>query len=415
VKVFSFLLAAMFLLGGCSPSETRIELPTGTWRATLAFQEAELPFNFELSRDPDGGYDITILNAGERLLLDEVDLKGDSVSIPLHIFDASFKAVFRNDTLSGTFIKHYDPLNTVPFTAVYGQTFRFNKTAENSALKNYTGKYRVVFQNDKDTTDAVGVFEQKSDSVTGTFLTQTGDYRYLQGNVVNDTLKLSGFDGNHAYLFVATFIGEGELRGIFYSGKSRKSLWNAWLDEKAALPDPDSLTTLSKGYEKMDFTFPDADSVMVTFSDQFKNKVVILQLFGTWCPNCMDETRFLVPWYNQNKSRGVEVIGLAFERKEDFGYASTRVKRMAEKMNVPYTLLIAGTNDKAKASEKLPMLNKIMSFPTTVFVGKDGKVKKIHTGFSGPGTGKYYEEYIAEFNKTVDALLKEEPPPAAGL
>jgi thiol-disulfide isomerase/thioredoxin len=413
--VFISTLVAILLLAGCSPSENRIELPTGIWRATLAFQEAELPFNFEVSRDSANGYDITIMNAGERLLLDEVELKGDSVSIPLHIFDASLKAVFRNDTMSGTFIKHYDPLNTVPFTAVYGQTFRFSKPPENKASKNFSGKYRVVFQNEKDTTDAVGVFEQKGDSLTGTFLTQTGDYRYLQGNVVNDTLKLSGFDGNHAYLFVATFIGERELHGTFYSGKTRKSLWQAWLDEKAALPDPDSLTTLSQGYEKMDFTFPDPDSVMVSFSDRFKNKVVILQLFGTWCPNCMDETRFLVPWYNKNKSRGVEVVGLAFERKDDFGYASARVKRMADKMKVPFTLLIAGTNDKTKASEKLPMLNKIISFPTTVFVGKDGKIKKIHTGFSGPGTGKYYEEYIADFNETVDALLKEEPAPAAGL
>lgn len=407
------MLGAILMLARCTPSETNIKLPTGIWRATLAFQEAELPFNFELHRDSAGGYDITIINAGERLLLDEVEIKKDSVSIPLHIFDASFKAVFRNDSLTGTFIKHYDPLNTIPFTAVHGQNFRFNKTTENSASKNYTGKYRVVFQNEKDTTDAVGVFEQKSDSVTGTFLTKTGDYRYLQGNVVNDTLKLSGFDGNHAYLFVANFVDDGELRGTFYSGKTRKSLWRGWLDDKAALPDPDSLTSANN--DKMDFTFPDSDGVMVNFSDRFKNKVVILQLFGTWCPNCMDETRFLVPWYNQNKSRGVEVVGLAFERKDDFGYASDRVKRMAAKMNVPYTLLIAGTNDKAKASEQLPMLNEIISFPTTVFVGRDGRIKKIHTGFSGPGTGKYYEEYIAEFNETVDSLLKEEPVPAAAL
>jgi thiol-disulfide isomerase/thioredoxin len=140
--------------------------------------------------------------------------------------------------------------------------------------------------------------------------------------------------------------------------------------------------------------------------------VVILQLFGTWCPNCMDETRFLIPWYNQNAGRGVEIIGLAFERKDDFNYASTRVKRMDSKMNVPYDLVIAGTNDKEKAALKLPMLNKIASFPTTIFIGRDGKVKKIHTGFSGPGTGKYYKEYIKEFNETVNSLLKEQQTPS---
>jgi hypothetical protein len=117
----------------------------------------------------------------------------------------------------------------------------------------------------------------------------------------------------------------------------------------------------------------------------------------------MDETRFLTDWYPKNKDRGVEIIGLAYEQKADFDYASGRVKKMKEKLNVPYDILIAGTN--ANASETLHALNRVIAFPTTIFVGKDGQVKHIHTGFSGPGTGVYYEQQQERFNEVVNQLL----------
>lgn len=415
MKPFICALAAAIIFTGCSRPKDNVELPTGTWRAALDYREVELPFNFELSLDSAGGYDITVFNAEERLLLDEVNLDGDSVVIPLHIFDASIKGIFRLDTLRGIFIKHYDPSHPIPFTAVYGQDFRFHKTPSNKVSRDFTGKYRVEILSEKDTTEAIGIFEQKGDSVTSTFLTTTGDYRYLQGNVINDTLKLSAFDGNHAYLFIAAFAPGDSLEGRFYTGKSRKT-WVAWRDEDVALPDANSLTNVNSGREKMVFTFPDVDGNKMSFSDaRFKNKVVVVQLLGSWCPNCMDETRYLVPWYNTNRSRGVEVVGLAFERKDDFEYASGRVRRMIDKLNVTYPILIAGTDDKTKASEKLPMLDKIISFPTTIFIGKDGNVKKIHTGFSGPGTGAYYDEFIKDFNSTIDILLKQDGAPAAEL
>jgi hypothetical protein len=122
----------------------------------------------------------------------------------------------------------------------------------------------------------------------------------------------------------------------------------------------------------------------------------------------MDETKFLAPWYLQNKDRGVEILGLAYERKDDFMYASDRVKKMIDKWNVPYAFVIAGVNDNAKASETLPALNRVVAFPTTIFIGKDGKVKYIHTGFEGPGTGIYHQQFIERFNQIVNELLAED-------
>jgi len=178
------------------------------------------------------------------------------------------------------------------------------------------------------------------------------------------------------------------------------------------LPDLESLTYLKKGYEKLEFSFPDVNGNKISPSDErYKNKVLILQIFGSWCPNCMDETKFLSRWYKKNRDRGVEILGLAYERKDDFQYASGRVRKMKEKLGVDYDFVIAGTSDKAKASESLPALNQVFAFPTTIFIGKDGKVKHIHTGFTGPGTGVYYEQYIQRFNETVNELLTPNPSP----
>ena len=219
---------------------------------------------------------------------------------------------------------------------------------------------------------------------------------------------LSTFDGEHAYLFKARLQDDGSLQGNFWSGISYHTTWTAQRDENAQLPDANDLTYLKEGYDQLSFTFPDLEGESVSLSDsQYQDKVILVQLFGTWCPNCMDETKFLTEWYDQNKERGVEIIGLAYERKDDFDYASSRVKKMVDKLDVGYDFLIAGVSDKEKAAETLPMLNRVMSFPTLIYIDQKGKVQNIHTGFSGPGTGEYYDDFVKEFNERMDALLDQ--------
>lgn len=406
-RISSFLF--YLLLAGCfATNEQNQELKTGLWRATVEIQGRELPFNFEVQGDDLNDIRIYLINAEERLLLDEVVINGDSIDITLHIFDANFKAVIKGDTLEGLFIKNFAKDYRLPFRAVHGQSHRFAKANNQPETPDFEGKYEVQFIHEADTTPAIALFKQSGDSVTGTFLTPTGDYRFLQGNVVDGTLHLSTFDGNYAYLFSAVRQMDGTLSGKYYSGKTWMEDWIARKNEDATLPDAEKLTYLKQGYDRIEFNFPDVNGNNVSLNDEkYKNKVVIMQLSGTWCPNCMDETRFLAPWYEENKHRGIEIIGLAYERKDDFNYASSRVKKMAEKLNVTYDFVIAGTDNKAEASETLPMLNKVVAFPTTIFIGKDGRVKKIHTGFSGPSTGIYYEQFQQQFNETVNELLSE--------
>lgn len=407
-RIGTALFITCILMGCLAKKETDSILKLGTWRATIEIQGQLLPFNFEVEKDTSNGYNIYLRNAEERILLDEVTIKDDSIDIVLHVFDADIKARITGDTLIGEFIKNYEKDYKIPFHAVHGQSYRFEKAKVQDNVPDFSGKYEVNFIHESDTTPAVGIFHQTGDSITGTFLTPTGDYRFLQGNVVNGMMQLSTFDGNHAYLFRASKETDGTLNGEYYSGKAWSEFWVARKNENATLPDAEKLTYLKDGFDRIAFSFPDVGGKKISLTDdKYKNKVVILQLFGTWCPNCMDETKFLAPWYKENNKRGVEIIGLAYERKDDFTYASERVKKMVDKFDVPYDFVIAGTNDKEKASQTLPMLNKVVAFPTTIFIGKDGKVKKIHTGFSGPGTGPYYDQFIEHFNETVNELLNE--------
>ena len=115
----------------------------------------------------------------------------------------------------------------------------------------------------------------------------------------------------------------------------------------------------------------------------------------------------MVPWYANNKARGIEVIGLAYERKPEIDYARARVNKMIDRFQIPYEVLIAGVYDVEKASATLPQLNKVAVWPTTIFIGRDGKVKRIHTGYSGPGTGADYEEQVQRFNAVVNELVND--------
>lgn len=404
MRIYLFLVLTLLL--SCDDRLRNDELKTGWWRAVIKIQGQELPFNLEITRH-DGGYRAFIRNADERIVLDEIRVFADSVDFTLHVFDASIRAVNLGDTLKGEFVKNPEVDYRIPFTAVHGLTDRF-MPQESSHVADFSGMYDVTFVSEHDTTAAVGVFRQSGDSVTGTFLTPLGDYRFLEGNVADGVMQLSTFDGDHAYLFRASEDADGRLSGVFYSGKTRKQLWTGRKTNNPVLPPSETLTRLKDGYETLHFRLPDLNGDTISLQDErFRDKVVIVQLFGTWCPNCLDETRFLSGWYRANRHRPVAILALAYERKADFAYARDRVVKFKERINVPYDFVIAGTSDKESASATLPELEEVVAFPTTLFVGRDGKVKKIHTGFSGPGTGAFYDEYIEQFDKTVNELLNE--------
>ncbi|MCU0445442.1 MAG: TlpA family protein disulfide reductase [Microscillaceae bacterium] len=386
------------------------KLKTGLWRVAIQLQGGEAPFHLDIKSE-NNRYVAYILNAEERLKLDEISVKNDSVIMHLHIFDAVLAAKLENENkMVGQWIKYaYKSSQAVAFVAEYGQKPRFVESEQAPAL-NVEGKWSITFtdQNQK-SYPAVGIFKQKGKKIVGTFLTTTGDYRYLEGILEGSQMRLSTFDGNHGFLF-KTQGDAKQLQGEFWAGKLGYETFSGFKNDTASLPDADKLTFLKEGYERLAFSFPNLKQKKVSLTDSaYRGKVVIVQIMGSWCPNCMDETAFLASWYKKHKQRGAEVIGLAYERSPEFAQAKVGVEKMQARYKIDYEVLIAGTNNKQAAAETLPMLNQVLAFPTTIFIDRQGKVRRIHTGFTGPGTGIYYEKFKREFNQFMDKLLAENP------
>ncbi len=404
------LLLVLFgmVLMGCEQKtkKQKMELKSGQWKGELLTQKKKIPFTLTINKNDSSEISAQLINADEQIQLDQIVLKGDSLFIPMHIFDAKIEAKLVEDKLIGYWVKNYVEDYKIPFEATFEQP-RFEVNVKPSIQ--IDGKWEVKFAskaNKKST--AIGLFWQQDHNITGTFMTPTGDYRYLEGVVEDSIIRLSTFDGEHAYLFEAKMNADGTLAGDFWSGKSWHDTWVAERNDTISLPDPLKLTFMQDGYESIDFAFPNLQGDTIRLSDpQFENKVVILQILGTWCPNCMDETKFYADWYQQNKNQGVEIIGLAFEKKADLKYAAQRVRVTKEKLGADYEFLIVGKADKNTTSNALPMLNHVMSFPTSIFIDRKGQVRRIHTGFAGPGTGAYFKEYKQEFEQFMEELLNE--------
>ncbi len=385
----------------------------GWWRVELLRKDSVIiPFNFQ-SKLVNGKTNLFARNATERIRIDQVSFKGDSVFIQMPVFESRFKGLkLKNGFVEGNWIKGSSAADLVlKFRATPGIEARFPVTKK--PIANISGRWAVNFiSSDTNERLAVAEFKQEGNKLTGTFLTITGDYRYLEGVVNGDSLFLSTFDGSHAYFFKALIASPDNItHGHYYSGVRGHQQWTARKDSTAHLPENASAVYLKEGEERLHFSFPDLNGKMVSINDKrFKDRVVIVQIMGSWCPNCMDETKFLSEYYLKNRSRGIEIVSLAYEYSEDAERSKKSLLKFKERFNVQYPMLITGakTSDSLRTEKTLPEITPIKMFPTTIFIGRDGKVRKIHTGFKGPGTGKHFEEFKKEFFGIADELLKED-------
>jgi thiol-disulfide isomerase/thioredoxin len=394
---------------GAAAASAAPDVPMGLYRAVLTLPGGELPVGLDLEREGTAtvGY---LQNGPERLKLDEVTVAGSHLEIRMPGYENRLIADAKGDDLEGevVLVKLGGKEQHIPLHARRGPTYRFFETpgTDNADV---SGRWAVTFTDESGKPEAaVGEFSQSHDTVTGTFLTDTGDHRYLAGQVRGDELYLSTFDGAHAFLYRAKITPEGLLSGDFWSGSTYHERWGGKRDANAALPDAYALTTMHSGSKHFDFAFPDLAGNTVTSHDPaFRGKVMIVALAGSWCPNCHDEAAFLEPLYQEYRGKGVEIVSLMFEHFGDFPQAAAATQRFRNHYGIEYTTLIAGISDKDEAAKKLPMLDRVYAFPTTIFVDRKGNVRKIHTGFSGPATGAHYTEFVNEVKATLDQLLSE--------
>lgn len=379
----------------------------GPWRGVFELNPTvEVPFNFEI-RTTGGQPKAFFRNGEESFEGGKVTQTVDSFFIALDQWDNELAFPIGQGALTGS-LRHQD-LKGNPLTVRIepGRTERFPDNGIKPA-GNITGTYDVTFttQNGKEE-KVVGLFKQEGNKLTGTFLRITGDSRYLEGIVRGNEFYLSSFFGSGPAYYKGTFTADGHLTGQSIGGRGATP-FTGILNPQAALPDPYKLTYLKPGYDAFDFSFPDVNNNIVSLKDQrFKNKVVIITIGGTWCPNCVDEASFLAPWYKENRSRGIEVVSIQYERSTDTAYVHKVLTRMRDRYDIQYAQVFGGIADKQAVATSLPSLNTFLAFPTTVIIDRKGRVARIHTGYSGPATGPYYQEFLKEFNAEIDALVKD--------
>ncbi len=404
-NISSFLL--IVILFACQNDQKikhkDLNLSVGKWRAVLNISDSiELPFNFDVNSE---GF-LTIYNADEKIKVKDIQISGDSIRINFPVFSTYIEGKFDSKSISGYWYNPEKKDYKIPFKAEFGIGTRF--LLVDQPTENIEGRWAVTFSpNTPESYDAIGIFKQNGDVVTGTFLTETGDYRYLEGVLNDNKLKLSCFDAAHAFLFTAELSNGHISNAIFYSGKHWQEPWVAVRSDSITLADSEKLTFLNDGYDNFDFKFLDENGDSLGLSDnKFLGKTVIIQIMGTWCPNCMDETIFLSEIYDKYHDKGLEIIAIDYELRNDFEVFKKNVTKLKKDLGVRYNFVFGGPAKKSVASKTLPMLNHILSYPTTIFIDKNRNITKIQTGFNGPGTGNIYKNYTKETSEYIDNLIK---------
>jgi len=398
------LITLLFvLLGLTSFQQDSKTLKEGLWRGVYTVPGNEIPFLFEVKDNS-----VFLINGEDRFQTKNIAYRNDSVFIPFDLYDAVLKCKIEANGLQGKLVKTTGGkvVSEVPFKAEYGNHNRFPVSNEKPAIS-LAGTWDINIGEGTDAEKTVGNFSLKGSILTGSILTTTGDYRFLEGVAHGKKFELSAFGGSSPYLVKGEFTDDNTFTGEFVTPRKTTKL-EGKRNAKAALPDAYKVSYLKEGYSTVAFSFPNLEGKQISLSDPtYKGKVVIVTILGSWCPNCLDENKFLSAWYKENKKRGVEIIGLGFERKNDFESAQKSLTALKTRLGIEYEILFAGQSGTESASKALPQLNGIASFPTTIFIDKKGNVRKVHSGFSGPATGKFYEEFKAEFNALIDELVAE--------
>lgn len=358
------------------------------------------------SKDPKAP--ITIYNGKEVYQLSVKKRIGDTIVYQFPAQDAEWRLAFDNEfsQARGWWV-NYNKKVPVRYP-VHLYTGLSEYVLDSREKFNIGGKWRVVFHpGSADEEVLVGVFEQAADGfVTGSFLSETGDYRYLHGYISGNSLQLQTYTGYWAFVVDATLQNADQMTGNFYSGSSYNAPFSAVRDPNVQLRDESSLTYLIKRDEPVllkDLIKMNGRKTTIDLASE--KQLTLIQIMGTWCPNCLDETQMLLQLQEDYGAKGLQVMALAFEVGSDAKKQRARLKSWIKAMAVDYPVYLAGTSSKDAASDRFPMLNGIMSFPTTLLVDQQGKIIAIHTGFSGPATGQAYIDLVEKFKQEIEGNL----------
>ena len=410
-RILVLSIALLGVMGSCS--EPKNTFSDGDWLGILNIDtedpSLQVPFNMRHYTDAKGVERVEVINADEVITVTEIGRLGDTIFMRMPVFTSEFYFTVRNDSLVGTYYPKGKSMgNGYEFYGVKGETNRF-PWATDAPVGNVGGRWEMVENpGQPDSSVMIGEFTQNEGVVTGSVLSPGGDMRYLQGVLSGSKFMLSGVDGAHTVVFTATLSENGQLvDGRFLGSPRWRSTWTATRNDTITLPQSDELVRVKLGSEPFTFALPNSNGDTISLNDdEFKGKVVIVSASGSWCPNCMDETRLFAEFYNKYSDKGLRVVALCFE-SNDREASFRSINRFKEQTGATYPFLYAGARGKENRDSILYVLEGQMAYPTSIIIDKSGEIRSVHTGFSGPGTGVHYTEYVDKTTKLIESLLAE--------
>lgn len=378
----------------------------GRWDAQIDCPGGGIDFGLELAYSA-GQWSGFLINGPERIKVPFVEVNQAKLTLRIDHYDSivelEFSGTGDEQHAEGTWKKRRGSNKWLNMTC----SARRHKTDDVfEGNKDFVGRWAVQFSESEE--PAVGIFNSVAaeNRVSGTFLTSTGDYRFLDGGVQNKTLRLSCFDGAHAFLFKAKLVDTGVIKGEFWSSNTWHETWTAKLDNDAAIPDEFNQTSAVQGYDLGLLSFPDLQGKPTRLDDpKFAGKARIIYVFGSWCPNCHDAGAYFAELEKKYAEHELSILGLAFEMTGEFERDAQQVKKYLHRHGSNYPVLVAGLADKTKATEAFPVLDRVRSYPTTIFLDRDGQVTAVHTGFTGPATGSAYDDLKQQFERRIEQML----------
>ncbi len=373
----------------------------GQWRAQLDLAGGPLRFHMEFTEE--AGLSGQLCNAGKCDPFSAVQpLPGDSVLLEIGDYAAAIRAHVEGDALVGFYrnVGNRGP-RTIPFIATLGS---WPIEPPGSSL---TGRWDATFNPETSPSPRVLEFRRTDRGLEGTIISNTGDQGLFWGGATDDGFDMSHFDGSFVYMLTGDLEGD-TLRGIFHAGLTSQRPFIAVRSTGAPHLVPPTELVRADTTAAFEFAFPDLQGNLVTNEDErFRDKVVIVEIFGTWCPTCHDAAPTIGRLYDEFKDRGLEIVGLAYEVTGDPAIDGPLVERFANKFDIEYPLLLAGVNDSESPKATQPQLDGPIAYPTTIFLDPTGHVRRIHSGFYGPALGAASEALEGELMSFTDELLRE--------
>lgn len=397
--LFAALLAAPALQAQAPASSQSL---AGLWDAAVVVNGLEIPFRFEIA-GAGAAINGSFFNGDEKVTSTGGKFENGTLTLNFDHYATQIEAGLVNGRLAGVYNR------ATGFYPFYARKFTPPAAFPNE-VPAIDGLWTIgSVTSNKGEAAWRFIVRQSGAEVTAAILRVDGDTGALSGTYRNGKFIVSHFSGARPLLLELTPQKDGTLEIV----RNRTDKMIAIKDSEAKLKgiaeptDPSRHSSVKNPTEPFKFSFPDLTGKIVSSTDaRFKGKVVIVGIGGSWCPNCHDEAPFLSELYAKYKDKGLEIVELSFEEDAQKAKGYARLLAFNKRYGVNYTVLLAG--DQADVQEKVPQIHNLNSFPTTIFVGRDGLVRGVHAGFAGAVSGVFHENAKEEITATVERLLAEQ-------